>query len=62
MVAAIQMASGPQVAANLESASRLIAQAADSGARLVVLPENFAIIGMTECVQHRNNRKTKYIF
>jgi nitrilase len=42
------MASGPQVAANLESASRLIALAADSGAKLVVLPENFAIMGMTE--------------
>lgn len=47
-VAAIQMASGPQVAANLESASRLIDLAADSGAKLVVLPENFAIMGMTE--------------
>jgi len=47
-VAAIQMASGPQVAANLESASRLIDLAADSGAELVVLPENFAIMGMTE--------------
>ncbi len=47
-VAAIQMASGPQVVANLEEAERLIAMAADAGAKLVVLPENFAIMGMQE--------------
>lgn len=47
-VAAIQMASGPNVNANLLEAARLIAQAVDSGARLVVLPENFAIMGMNE--------------
>jgi nitrilase len=41
-VAAVQMASGPNVAANLGEAERLIAQAVDGGARLVVLPENFA--------------------
>ncbi len=47
-VAAIQMASGPYVNANLIEAARLIAMAADAGADLVVLPENFAIMGMTE--------------
>lgn len=47
-VAAIQMASGPNVGANLTEAGRLIAQAADAGAKLVVLPENFALMGMTE--------------
>lgn len=47
-VAAIQMASGPNVNANLAEADRLIGRAADSGAELVVLPENFALIGMTE--------------
>jgi nitrilase len=43
-LAAIQMASGPQVGANLEEAGRLIQKAAAAGARLVVLPENFAIM------------------
>ncbi len=47
-VAAIQMASGPNVAGNLSEARRLIARAAEQGARLVVLPEFFAIMGMTE--------------
>lgn len=47
-VAAIQMASGPQVQANLLEAQRLIAQAAENGARLVVLPENFALMGERE--------------
>lgn len=45
-VAALQMASGPQVAANLNEAARLIGKAAVAGARLVVLPENFAIMAM----------------
>ena len=44
-VAAIQMASGPNVNANLIEAARLIAMAADAGADLVVLPENFAFMG-----------------
>lgn len=47
-LAAIQMASGPNVNANLSEAGRLIAEAAAAGARLVVLPENFALMGMTE--------------
>ncbi len=47
-VAAIQMASGPNVSGNLSEARRLIARAAEQGARLVVLPEFFAIMGMTE--------------
>ena len=47
-VAAVQMASGPNVGANLLEAKRLIAMAADGGAELVVLPENFAIMGMKE--------------
>jgi len=47
-VAAIQMASGPNVPGNLSEARRLIANAAGQGARLVVLPEFFAIMGMTE--------------
>ncbi len=47
-VAAIQMASGPNVSANLIEAGRLLAMAAESGAQLVVLPENFALMGMNE--------------
>jgi nitrilase len=44
-IAAIQMASGPNTSANLLEAERLVAEATDRGARLVVLPENFAFMG-----------------
>jgi predicted amidohydrolase len=47
-VAAIQMASGPSVPANLAEAERLIELAADAGARLVALPEFFCIMGMKD--------------
>jgi nitrilase len=47
-VAAIQMASGPNVEGNLSEARRLVAKAAEQGAKLVVLPEFFAIMGMNE--------------
>lgn len=47
-VAAIQMASGPQVKANLEEATRLVSLAATTGARIVVLPEYFAIMGLRD--------------
>ena len=47
-IAAIQMVSRSEVAPNLEAAGRLIAAAADAGARLVALPENFYIIGRHE--------------
>jgi len=43
--AAIQMASGPNVSANLLIADQLVNEAVDSGAGLVVLPENFAFMG-----------------
>lgn len=42
------MASGPNVTANLEEAERLIKTAVQQDAELVVLPENFAIMGLTE--------------
>ena len=48
LVAAIQMASGPNVQANLSEAERLIGEAVKGGAGLVVLPENFALMGMSE--------------
>jgi len=44
-IAAAQMASGPNVAANLLAAERLIREAAEDGAGLLVLPENFAFMG-----------------
>jgi nitrilase len=47
-VAAIQMASGPNVSANLEEAGKLIAMAASTGARIIALPEYFAIMGLKE--------------
>jgi predicted amidohydrolase len=47
-VAAIQMASGPNVSANLLEAKKLIERAVEAGACLVVLPENFAVMGATE--------------
>jgi predicted amidohydrolase len=47
-VAAIQMASGPNVSANLLEAKKLIDRAVEAGACLVVLPENFAVMGATE--------------
>ena len=43
-VAAIQMNSGPEVAANLELAGALLAEAAADGCVLAVLPENFALM------------------
>ncbi len=47
-IAAIQMASGPNVQANLDHAARLIDSAASDGAILIALPENFGLIGKDE--------------
>ncbi len=44
-IAAVQMVSTPEVERNLEAAGRLIAQAAEQGARLVALPEYFCLLG-----------------
>ncbi len=48
VIAGIQMASGPIVGANLLEAERLVGHAVSQGAELVVLPENFAIMGTSE--------------
>ena len=48
VVACIQMASGPNIGANLLEAERLIEEAVSQQARLLVLPENFALMGKTE--------------
>ncbi len=47
-ISAIQMASGPNVSANLNEAARWISYAADAGADLIVLPENFALMAMQQ--------------
>lgn len=47
-VGAVQMVSGPDVQANLMTASALLDEAAAAGARLVVLPENFACMPIRE--------------
>ncbi len=47
-IAAIQMASGPQIKANVMEATRLIREAATKGAGMVVLPEAFALMAMDE--------------
>jgi deaminated glutathione amidase len=46
--AVIQMCSGPQVEANLAQAGALLEAAAEAGARLAVLPENFSFLGRGE--------------
>ncbi|MBY4676753.1 carbon-nitrogen hydrolase family protein [Marinobacterium arenosum] len=43
-VAAIQMVSGSDLTANLREVSQLLKQAAEQGAALAVLPENFALL------------------
>lgn len=48
LVAAIQMTSGPDVAANLEQVLPLLENAARRGAQLAVVPENFAFLGLRD--------------
>ncbi|MBF0154943.1 MAG: carbon-nitrogen hydrolase family protein [Magnetococcales bacterium] len=57
LAAVIQLCSGADRAANLEMAARLMEQAADRGARLLVLPENFSFMGQTE-EEKRRHRET----
>lgn len=47
-VAAIQMISSPSIEENIATARRLIADAAQQGAQLVLLPEYWAAMGMHE--------------
>ncbi len=47
-VAAIQMTSGPDVKKNLSLAKDLIKQSVDAGAKFVVLPEMFAVMGVDQ--------------
>jgi predicted amidohydrolase len=47
-LAAVQLVSGPDVAANLAAAGELIAEAVRQGAQLVALPEYFPVIGAAD--------------
>jgi nitrilase len=47
-VAAVQMTSGTDAEANLDAATQLLGEAAASGAKLAVLPENFAFLAADE--------------
>lgn len=53
LVAAIQMTSGPDVAANLQEAGTLLEEAAGRGARLAALPENFSFMGLADADKRR---------
>ena len=55
-VAAIQMTSAPEVAANLRIAGELLAQAAAAGATIAALPENFAWMGRDDEAGRRERR------
>lgn len=58
-VAAVQMATGPNLDANLLEAGRLVKEAVGRGARLVVLPENFAMMGLRDedVLQYRERQE-----
>ncbi len=47
-IASLQLVSGADVATNLATTAKLLEQAAAEGARLAVLPENFAFMGRSE--------------
>ena len=47
-IAAVQLASGPNIKGNLQEAGRLIEMAVAQGAQLVALPEYFAIMGLED--------------
>ena len=44
-IAALQMTSGPDVAANLDSARALLEESRAAGAAVALLPENFSFMG-----------------
>jgi len=62
-IAAIQMASGPQLKANLMEATRLIREAAKKGSQMIVLPESFALMAMheSENIELAENENDGYI-
>ncbi len=59
-VAAVQMVSTFDVEANLRSAEQLLTQAADQGASMAVLPENFAVLDSDNLMRWgEEERKTR---
>ncbi|GGC57649.1 carbon-nitrogen hydrolase family protein [Marinobacter halophilus] len=50
-VAAIQMVSSHDIAGNLAEAERLLREAAVQGAKVAVLPENFAVLATTQMLE-----------
>jgi nitrilase len=52
-IAAVQLVSGEDVAANLEAAARMVRLAAERGARLILLPEYFAVLSSDEACKLR---------
>ena len=47
-IASVQMVSTPDLEQNLSTATRLIKEAANEGAQLVVLPEYFCMMGLKD--------------
>lgn len=58
MVAALQMVSTHDIDENLHQASLLLAQAARQGARIAVLPENFAVLDTANMPVHGRRERT----
>lgn len=56
-VAAIQMVSGHDIGSNLEEARRLLAEAARQGAKVAVLPENFAILSTRQMLEQGGHER-----
>lgn len=54
LVSVVQLCSGPELDANLAETERQLRQAAMAGARLAVLPENFAVFDATQYQQVAN--------
>ncbi|PPK52974.1 carbon-nitrogen hydrolase family protein [Marinobacter persicus] len=51
-VAAVQMVSTPDIDGNIEEAGRLLKEAADKGAKVAVLPENFAVMATGQMLEN----------
>lgn len=61
-VAAIQMVSTYDVEANLRTAASLIEEAAAAGAKLLVLPENFAVLDSGNLAQWGEEERAQGVF
>jgi len=61
-VAAVQMVSTFDVEANLRSAEQLLTQAADQGASMAVLPENFAVLDSDNLMRWGEEERKTQLF